>query len=179
MTLSKKCCWSTFGEVSAWARLKRVDLRLFCGVPGLSKTSRLVSFPTHQLLWSVLWNLVSFLIPFCCFVTASHFHMEVSHDLLDAPMHVLGLSAWWRWVKCLLPFVSWMEEGSGVGITSCLVEHWLILQKKDLRGASQVVATSSWIVRGDGEEGPGRQVEEQTLLWLVSSFLEPVKEEFY
>ena len=71
------------------------------------------------------------------------------------------------------------EEGSGVGIRSCLEEHRLILQKKELGGASQVVATSSRMVRGDGGEGPGRQVEERTLLWLVSSFPEPVEEGFY
>lgn len=38
------------------------------------------------------------------------------------------------------------------------------------------MATSSWMVR---REGAGRQVEEEALLWLVSSFPEPVEEGFY
>lgn len=60
-----------------------------------------------------------------------------------------------------------------------MVEHRLILPKEDLRGASQVAAASSWVVRGDGGEGPGRQVEERMLPWPVSSFPEPVEEGFY
>lgn len=44
---------------------------------------------------------------------------------------------------------------------------------------SQVAAASSWVVSGDGGEGPGRQVEEWMLPWLVSSFPEPVEEGFY
>lgn len=37
-------------------------------------------------------------------------------------------------------------------------------KKKDLRGASEVAATSSWVARGDAGEGPGWRAEEQTLL---------------
>lgn len=37
-------------------------------------------------------------------------------------------------------------------------------KKRDLRGVSQVAATSSWVVRGDAGEGPGWQVKEQALV---------------
>lgn len=39
----------------------------------------------------------------------------------------------------------------------------LYSKKKDLRGASQVAAASSWVVKRDGGEGQGRQVEE----WML------------
>lgn len=54
-----------------------------------------------------------------------------------------------------------------------------LLQNTDLRGASQVAAASSWLVRGDRGDGSGRQVEEWMLPWLVSSFSEPLEEGFY